>query len=886
MVPSSRKLSNLIVLSKIIFISLLTRASALKVEGQVLTTNSYALLERFVYTTGNEAVSFTYEFIVPNNPELINSLSLLVFPSETFREAWEPTRSCVDKWNFANEAKLYKTTCRSKNEFSDSTVCGNTLSFRVNGGGGESYKLDDTDDIFDRNGNKTARTVRISGSQTLFNDETQYFFFVLVSCRPDPPKYCSDLICGGSLNGIEYVLDLQNNGANPIYKYFSWDKDWNMVTSIIGLAFQLAVTGIAGFATFRLNKMGKFHHTVSLFNTAIAAQTSAMLFSVIGYSIFVGNGGIVLSAPTTSVIISLSSTLILSFVTAIGIGMLSKVHPVTMGLFGSMLWPFFSFLGSWLLGSTLKDFLFRSNDPISQQVTDLFDFTARMYFFFADFYLLLVVMLLAYGWTVVRRKLKAQTRFQLVCALVFYWALLMAALVWKEVTWNKATSFSIWETGPGYLIIAARIIAYLWFVGTTGSTLLRFNAKKKNFYGLFFIAYSVWLVALPIAVLVTSNFLPLALREKLAFVINMVVGFGAQLLLACLYLPDLKCTRKCFPFHATVGQVDYEEVFKEKTTLDSDEEEEGDGGGSHILEGLVSDKILNKVLTAEDQIKKAKDGFEQQIKDVQKRIADEVEDGINTLSREADEIVAQMKGEKIEMAKKLKPALSKLLPTNSKAPAEQKKKKDPLRKGCRVVSSVLGDNVTQRVDQRLDSVLFRMDRLLITVSATRRIVTRIRKGDNVDELKTKKSPERAESNSEKDESENPTSRPSKSLSAAARWERAKQIRSQGKAASSFRAAADESQSRRGMNRPRRQRVVKIEAESSEVADEESKMIQKESTSTRSRRKRRTKERTPEEQAAREERKRRHKEKKRKKREREKRRSRRSRSTKEDEIVET
>ena len=85
---------------------------------------------------------------------------------------------------------------------------------------------------------------------------------------------------------------------------------------------------------------------------------------------------------------------------------------------------------------------------------------------------------------------------------------------------------------------------YLWFVYTTGATLLRFNRQKKvgeptqppsrlltltpsshrahrvrcaclqAFYGLFFCVYSVWLVALPITCLVSSQLLPRSYQNK------------------------------------------------------------------------------------------------------------------------------------------------------------------------------------------------------------------------------------------------------------------------------------------------------------------------------------------------------------------------------------
>merc|ERR1719326_1525521 len=316
--------------------------------------------------------------------------------------------------------------------------------------------------------------------------------------------------------------------------------------------------------------------------------------------------------------------------------------------------------------------------------------------------------------------------------------MIVTCLVWNEAAWDIAGSFTIWESLPGYVILVARMLIYLWFVYTTGATLLRFNRKKKAFYGLFFIVYSVWLVALPITCLVSSQLLPRMYQAKVLFAVNNIVAMLAQLILLILYIPNLKCSARFFPFHATHDAMEFGSVFKEKTTLDSDEEKGGDDGGKKLVEVY-------------------------QDKDKQKG--------------------------------------SKLVPTNSKGagplagpPIARKRKKVK-----RIISRVLTDNPTHRIDYRLDSVLFRLDRLFTTVFAMHRTVQRIiavspekkpeAKDAGFGNTEEKKSDDSARSRNQSN------SRPIRSSNSAAalRWKQAKGIRDQSATVMGMRVRVDSMQ---------------------------------------------------------------------------------------------
>jgi len=857
--------------------AILRTSSALIIEGDITSTNSFQLIGRFCFTKTDDAagilgnVEYTFDFPVTKTGA-IDSLGLLLFYEGVteFYGAWQNEKSCVEKWNYA------------AGRHHERTGIDNTFPLHW------KHKLK-----YITNAANETTHVRYTSEVPFKTSRPRFFFVILANCNPQkcaknkavvagakksPPnkELVPEGLCEGPLTGIHYKLKMENVGVRPGFlSPFSWDEDWNPITSYVLLGLQLGLAIMCFYATLELNKMHKFHHSVSILNAAVMAQFGGMIMYSIGYSVFMVEGR-VYQVHTTNAIIGMFLSLFCCVIISVLIGIICHVHPVSQALIGMLNWPWITFAIASLLEIGTSSWIFQTDDPISIQLTDIFSYAGRMYTFMSDFTFLLVVMILAHGWTIVRRKLSAQARFRLVVIVSLYWCTLIACIIWNEVSWNMATSFSIWETVPGYCILAARMFIYLWFVYTTGATLLRFNRQKKAFYGLFFCVYSVWLVALPITCLVSSQLLPRSYQNKVLFLVNNLVTLIAQGILAFLYVPGIKITQKIFPFHATYEQMDIMNTFHENTHLDSDEEKVGDGGGKHIMDGVLGDKAVDKIMK------------------VQKDLFKGTEDKSQTDK-------------------------SKLVPTNSK----NKKRGGGSRKKNRtkrIVSSVLTDNPTHRIDYRLDSVIFRLDRLFTTVFATHRIVQRM-----ISVSPPKKSSEAKDDNGEErkvaeDTSATRSSRPitSSTSAAASRWKSARGIRSKSTGIRAMRDSVDNhnteimesNSSRRRSRRPRRSRndpdrnVPDDEAKSN--APEESKSeareqpAEEEPTSRRARRPRRQrtvateaaaaaddeananesfrvkKERTPEEEAERRERKRRKKEKRKKRKERRARRERKKR----------
>ncbi|KAJ1445068.1 rhodopsin-like GPCR transmembrane domain-containing protein [Pelagophyceae sp. CCMP2097] len=168
----------------------------------------------------------------------------------------------------------------------------------------------------------------------------------------------------------------------------------------------------------------------------------------------------------------------------------------------------------------------------------------------ADLLLLLLLILLAKGWTIVRRKISINGRVRIAIYMTFFvWATVLLE-IWEMNVFDPALLASRYESPPGYVLVALRAVALVWFVYACKTTLEKYRSKI-GFYRKFLCVFGLWLAAKP-TLAVAAAFVNDNTRTVFQLGGDLTLLLSAHLALAIMYYPDARCN-KAFPFHANTS---------------------------------------------------------------------------------------------------------------------------------------------------------------------------------------------------------------------------------------------------------------------------------------------------------------------------------------------
>ena len=176
---------------------------------------------------------------------------------------------------------------------------------------------------------------------------------------------------------------------------------------------------------------------------------------------------------------------------------------------------------------------------------------ARFLWHAADILLVALLVLLAKGWTIVRRKLSANGRVRVtIYATVLLWAT-VALELWRLHAWDRSRYADAGESPPGYALAALRAYAAGWFLYAAHTT-RRNYPKKARFYGKFNPSAAPWLVARPALALVGRGVRDHE-RAIVLYGCDQGLAVVAHALLLFLYDPAFPTWNGGFPFHAATA---------------------------------------------------------------------------------------------------------------------------------------------------------------------------------------------------------------------------------------------------------------------------------------------------------------------------------------------
>lgn len=169
----------------------------------------------------------------------------------------------------------------------------------------------------------------------------------------------------------------------------------------------------------------------------------------------------------------------------------------------------------------------------------------------AETALLLLVILVAKGWSICCRKISATGRTKIAVYTTVYLFTWTVLLIWYEHGMSDANVVYIYHCVPGYLIVTLRVAGVVWLGYATFVTLSKYKMKRR-FFKKFLVLFSLWLISLPIIVLIALA-IPTWTRYRVVTCLELIFTFIAQAALLVLYFPNRY--NRSFPFHATTSDM-------------------------------------------------------------------------------------------------------------------------------------------------------------------------------------------------------------------------------------------------------------------------------------------------------------------------------------------
>jgi hypothetical protein len=156
--------------------------------------------------------------------------------------------------------------------------------------------------------------------------------------------------------------------------------------------------------------------------------------------------------------------------------------------------------------------------------------------------LLLLLLSLAKGWTVWRRKISATGRVKLSVFVTLFGLVQITCLAWALSQYGEETSEVVHLYGslPGWFLVGARVAAFVWFFRSTMTTRKQYEQGKgwTTFYRKLLVFYSIYLLWLPSVAIIANYGLPVSARAKFVYALEATGRLLAHLYLVFLFWPS------------------------------------------------------------------------------------------------------------------------------------------------------------------------------------------------------------------------------------------------------------------------------------------------------------------------------------------------------------
>ncbi len=221
---------------------------------------------------------------------------------------------------------------------------------------------------------------------------------------------------------------------------------------------------------------------------------------------------------------------------------LRKHHHTVKMLGSAIILAFFSH------GFFFLHYIWYSSDGVGNM---LFLFLARILQLSSETTFLVLLILIAKGWTICCRKISARGRVKIAVFASVYAIAWLLAVSYHHFVADKASTLHMYQSEFGYFLCGLRFFALGWFWYSVSVTNKKYAAKVA-FYKKFAASFALWFYGLPVIVIVAQSIPPWQ-RFMVVNAMEFTFLFAFQLALLAMYVPN-KGFNKSFPFHATTNE--------------------------------------------------------------------------------------------------------------------------------------------------------------------------------------------------------------------------------------------------------------------------------------------------------------------------------------------
>ncbi|KAF7283649.1 hypothetical protein GWI33_023286 [Rhynchophorus ferrugineus] len=170
---------------------------------------------------------------------------------------------------------------------------------------------------------------------------------------------------------------------------------------------------------------------------------------------------------------------------------------------------------------------------------------------------LLLLLLLAKGFTITRGRLSVRGTVKLTVFMCLYATTYLTIFVYEALVFDPGEVLYLYESPAGYSLIILRIFAWLMFIYSTVVTLKKYP-EKSNFYYPFNLFGTIWFVAGPAFIISANTYIDKWVRESVVWAVLLFIAFGGHLMFLILTMPSV--ANKNFPYHVRTSQIGVMEI--------------------------------------------------------------------------------------------------------------------------------------------------------------------------------------------------------------------------------------------------------------------------------------------------------------------------------------
>eukprot|EP00090_Calanus_glacialis_P004545 TRINITY_DN13400_c0_g1_i1.p1 TRINITY_DN13400_c0_g1~~TRINITY_DN13400_c0_g1_i1.p1 ORF type:complete len:549 (+),score=97.43 TRINITY_DN13400_c0_g1_i1:261-1907(+) len=177
---------------------------------------------------------------------------------------------------------------------------------------------------------------------------------------------------------------------------------------------------------------------------------------------------------------------------------------------------------------------------------------------------LLLLILLAKGYTVTRARLRQMSTIKVTIFICAYVIMYMALFLCEKLYFDPGKVLYLYESSFGYGLVILRMVGWLIFIYATFFTLKHYP-EKGGFYYPFFCFYTLWFVASPAIIVLGNNLIAKWVREKVVSSVEHCVALVGHTVFLILTRPSAH--NKNFPYHVRTTQIGIMEAISSHTTV-------------------------------------------------------------------------------------------------------------------------------------------------------------------------------------------------------------------------------------------------------------------------------------------------------------------------------